>query len=360
MALSDTDLLLVQRGNQPYRETYENFSTAIRSEIDPSTDIPIASASQLGVIRVGNNLQIDAGTGILDAVVPAGLEYKGTWNNATTPPSPAANGDFYVWNGGDGVTLSNALWGTANNVVVNDFDRLFYDGTTWDVVPTSGGAGGGGTLTGVTGTLPIVIGGTAAEPDVTINPATTSAAGSLSAADKTKLDGIDAGAEVNVGTNLSYTGAASNGTVTSSTGTNATIPLANGTVAGLSLNNFSATDKNKLDGIDAGAETNVDPTQTYTPAVSNGTLTLSPGGDTTVIPLVVANGNAGLMSGADKNTLDSLVASPGGVVSITAGDGIEVTGTAGVPIVSADFGATPNGTPTEVMPYDISLLGDLP
>ena len=39
---------------------------------------------------------------------------------------------------------------------------------------------------------------------------------------------------------------------------------------------------------------------------------------------------------------------------------ITLTGTAGAPIVNVDIGTTPNGTPTEVMPYDISLLGDLP
>ena len=48
---------------------------------------------------------------------------------------------------------------------------------------------GTGTVTGVTGTAPIVSsGGTA--PVISINAATTSAAGSMSAADKTKLDGI--------------------------------------------------------------------------------------------------------------------------------------------------------------------------
>ena len=275
MALSNTDLLLVQRGNQPYRETYANLSSAIRGEIDATTDIPIASASQLGVIRVGNNLQIDAGTGILDAVVPAGIEYKGTWNNALLPPSPADNGDFYVWNGGDGVTLTNALWGTANNSVVNDMNRLFYDGTTWDVVPTGGG-GGGGTLTGVTGTLPIVIGGTAETPDVTINPASGTAAGSMSSDHWTKLENIDDGAEVNV-----------------------------------------------------------DPTQTYGAAADSGTLTLQPGGDTTTLP-VATNATAGLMSAGDKAQLDSLVATPGGVSSFTARHGCVNSGTATAPILDVN------------------------
>ena len=41
--------------------------------------------------------------------------------------------------------------------------------------------------------------------------------------------------------------------------------------------------------------------------------------------------------------------------------GIDVNNdTAGAPVVSVDFGAAPNGTPTTVMPYDISMLQDLP
>lgn len=66
----------------------------------------------------------------------------------------------------------------------------FIDGTgALQTTPT-------GTLTGVTGTAPIVSsGGTA--PAISITAATTGAAGSMSAADKTKLDGIASGAEVN-------------------------------------------------------------------------------------------------------------------------------------------------------------------
>lgn len=58
-----------------------------------------------------------------------------------------------------------------------------------------------GTVTGVTGTAPIVSsGGTA--PAISISAATTAAAGSMSAADKTKLDGIAAGAQVNTVTSV--------------------------------------------------------------------------------------------------------------------------------------------------------------
>ena len=59
------------------------------------------------------------------------------------------------------------------------------------------GIGAGATVVSVTGTAPIVSSG-GANPAVSITAATTSAAGSMSSADKTKLDGIATGAEVNV------------------------------------------------------------------------------------------------------------------------------------------------------------------
>jgi hypothetical protein len=71
-------------------------------------------------------------------------------------------------------------------------------------------------------------------------------------ADKTKLDGIAAGAQVNVPTDLGYTTGATAGTITSSTGTNASLPGATTAAAGL----LSAADKAKLNGISAGATVN--------------------------------------------------------------------------------------------------------
>ena len=296
MAVQDNDLFLVQRGTTPFRETASNVSTYVTQEITAGNVLPpIASAAQLGVIRVGTNLAID-NDGILSAVIPPGVEFMGEWTDATTPPASPQNGQFWVWVGAS-AQLTNANWQSINGDTVNEGDRLaFDDGPDWTII-----VGGGGGITSVTGTAPIVITGGADQPDVSITAATTTAAGSMSAADKAKLDGIDAGAQVNV-----------------------------------------------------------NPSQAYTAAATQGTLTLTPGGDATVLPIATTV-NAGLMSADDKNTLENLSTNPGGVLSITAGDGIVVGGTAGVPIVSANFGgAVPNGTPTTVMPFDISMLGDLP
>ena len=66
---------------------------------------------------------------------------------------------------------------------------------------------------------------------VAINAATTSAAGSMSSADKAKLDGIAAGAQVNVATDITYDAASRE--VRSSTGADATLPLVTPSAAGL-------------------------------------------------------------------------------------------------------------------------------
>ena len=66
------------------------------------------------------------------------------------------------------------------------------------------------------------------------------------------------------------------------------------------------------------------------------------------------------MSATDKTTLDGLSSNPSRVSSVTGGTAITIGGTAAVPFVNVDFGSAPNGTPVSAMPYDISMLGDLP
>lgn len=117
-------------------------------------------------------------------------------------------------------------------------------------------------------------------------------------ADKTKLDGIQAGAQVNVATNLGYTSAASNGTVTSSTGNNATLPAATTAAAGL----MTAADKTKLDGLSNIGGTNLG----YTSAASSGTVTSSTGANATLPAATTAA--AGLLTSADKSKLDGIQA----------------------------------------------------
>ena len=358
MAVSDTDLLLVQRGTVPYKTTAADLAAYTIDNLDVNNDIPIASAVQLGVIKVGSNLDI-TGDGTLSAVIPAGVEYMGLYGNATTPPTATNSGQFWIWNGGD-ATLNNALWGAANGSAIGDNDRLLYDGTSFDILP----AGAGGGLTQVTGTAPVVVSAVLdGEQDVSMPAATTAQDGYMTSTAFTKLDGIEAGAQVNIDPSQSYATAATSGSLTLSPGGDVTtIPAATSTTAGL----MTDAQVSKLDAIEAGAEANVSPTQTFTATATNGTLTLQPGGDTTVVPLVTTT-EAGLMSPADKNNLDNLTTSPGGVLSLVSGNGIDVNttaapGSAGTPEVNVKFYA-PEGTPdatTLVMPANLQMLGDLP
>ena len=262
MAVQNDDLLLVQRANTPFRETTANLATFINGEITSGgtgADVPTASASVQGVVRVGNNLTID-GNGILDAIIPSGLEFQGVWNQTDTVPATGdlIVGNFFIWNGANGATLNNAAWGTANNQTVNSSDRLMWAlGDNFQIIPLAVGGGG---VQAVTGTAPISVSNADPdEPDISISAATTTDAGSMSGADKTKLDGIDSGAQVNV-----------------------------------------------------------NPTMAYTTAAAQGTLTLTPGGDTTILPIATTD-DAGLFSAADKTILDNLSSNPGGVVSVGAG-----------------------------------------
>jgi hypothetical protein len=84
----------------------------------------------------------------------------------------------------------------------------------------------------------------------------------------------------NVTTNLGYTTAATTGTVTSSDGTNATLPAATTSLAGL----LTGADKTKLNGIATGAQVNVATNLTATAGTTAGPTINSSTGTNVVIP----------------------------------------------------------------------------
>ena len=106
--------------------------------------------------------------------------------------------------------------------------------------PVAGG--GGGTVSDLSNTpsaTDVLIGNTGGN-DTTLPAATTSLAGVLTGADKTKLDGISAGA---TSSDLSQTTAATTVTVTNTGGTDAVLPAATTSTAGV----MTDADKTKLD-----------------------------------------------------------------------------------------------------------------
>lgn len=187
----------------------------------------------------------------------------------------------------------------------------------------------GGSVNSVTATLPIVSSG-GANPNIAINPATPVTSGSLSAADKAKLDGISPGASV-----ASVTGSAP---IASSGGVNPNITISAATP--VASGSMSAADKTKLDGLPASA---VPTTRTLTAGAGltgggdlsadrtfdvvanvDGSIVANPNdvqvgvlatdaqhgvrGGGTQHALVVPAGAAGFMSGTDKATFDTMVA----------------------------------------------------
>lgn len=182
--------------------------------------------------------------------------------------------------------------------------------------------GGGGNLSTTRNATSATItpsgGGTAA----VIPAADAVNAGVMTAADKVKLDGIAPGADVNVGTDLSIT---ARGTTTldiaSSTGLDATVPAATQLLTGL----MTAADKTKLDGIQAGAQANV---PTNLSILNRGVSTLDIASDTGLDATVPAATTAltGLMSAADKTKLDGMVTSASGnrwgVIPFVDGSGV--------------------------------------
>ena len=143
--------------------------------------------------------------------------------------------------------------------------------------------------------------------DITLDAATTLVAGAMTAADKSKLDGIASGAEVNVDTNIAE-GTATNTTVqvTSSTGSNATLASASTLRAGLmSKAKFDEVEQNTSD--IAALETNVTTNISIDQSGASSVVVESSDGTDGTITAATAT-VAGIMTAADKAKLNGIEA----------------------------------------------------
>jgi hypothetical protein len=181
-------------------------------------------------------------TGATGATGPAGADGRTLLSGTSAPASGTGeDGDFFINTNGSILygPKAGGVWPGGVSIV----GPAGATGATGPVGPTgatgaTGPAGADATYSDETPQpLGIAAAGTAASASradhVHALPAvaTTSAAGLQSAADKAKLDGIDAGAQVNVATNLAYDAASRE--VRSSTGDDATLPLVSTSTAGL-------------------------------------------------------------------------------------------------------------------------------
>lgn len=176
--------------------------------------------------------------------------------------------------------------------------------------------------------------------------ATTGVAGFMSAADKTKLDGIAAGAQVNVPTDLSLgTITATSIPLNSSTGADVTLPSATTTQAGLQ----SAADKTKLDGaaVLASAQT-FTAVQTFGAAVREKAVAVA----ASDIDLALGGVYSKTISGATTFTLSNVPATgivPAFILMLTNGGSATVTWWSGI--------KWPGGTPPTLTTSGLDALG---
>ena len=313
--------------------------------------IPVADGTNAGLLSAADKTKLDGLSGA--------LVYKGQVDlTGTTVPSLAAGDAGFTYMNSTNGSCSSEWAGKTSGLTAGDAvtqnDMVTWDGTQFIFQKNTGGNGKtdlGWTSASTQGTVTSSTGANATVPKVDTNNA-----GLMLPGDFDKLGGIQADAQKNVksdwnastgdaeiqnkpviaqsdwaqttssdpafiknkptitmdggnvdniSVNLTYTASATNGIVNSDKGTNATLPLvvANGN-AGL----MTGTDKNKLDGIAGGAQVNVGTDLSNTTNATQVTVQSSTGDNTT---LDQANGtNAGVMSAAMYTKLNGL--GPGG------------------------------------------------
>jgi hypothetical protein len=169
--------------------------------------------------------------------------------------------------------------------------------------------------------------------------------------DGAKLDSIESNAQVNVPTNLGQGGTGNSRTITSSTGTDVTVSTATGSNAGF----MSTNDKTKLDGVEAGAQVNVPTNLGSSGTGATRTITSSTGSDTSItysaadlsaVPTSRNIGTSGIATGGGNLTADRTINVPGtnlgssgtgGTRTITSSTGNNTS----ITYSAADLGAVP-------------------
>ena len=149
-----------------------------------------------------------------------------------------------------------------------------------------------------------------------LSTATTSADGLMSSSDKTKLDGIASGAEVNVQSNWTENDSSSDSYIQ-----NKPANLVQDANYVHTDNNYTTAEKNKLSGIETGAEVNVQSDWNQVDILADDFIKNKP-----IIPVLpptkelVAGTGISLVEGNDSVTISSTIS------DVVAGNGIDITG----------------------------------
>jgi hypothetical protein len=169
-----TDLLLVQRGSTPYRATADEVKAFM---LTPAT------AAAIGAIRPGTNLTVDA-DGTLHAAIPGALHYRGAIDaTSDEAPADAAVGDVYL-SSASGVAIQS--WSGIAGAEIAQGDLLLFDGSSWSANAALGPDGAGVIRIQVAAPL-AVDESDPAQPLLSVEPATTAAAGVVQLADPLAL-----------------------------------------------------------------------------------------------------------------------------------------------------------------------------
>ena len=174
-----TDLLLVQRGSTPYRATADEVKAFM---LTPAT------AAAIGAIKPGTNLSVDA-DGTLHAAIPGALHYRGAIDpTSEEAPADTTVGDVYLASA-TGVALASWIGIASQHIAQGDL--LLFDGSNWSANAAVGPDGAGVIRIQVAAPL-AVDESDPAQPLLSVEPATTTAAGVLRLASG---DDLTAGAE---------------------------------------------------------------------------------------------------------------------------------------------------------------------
>jgi len=169
-----TDLLLVQRGSTPYRATADEVKAFMLSP---------ATAAAIGAIKPGTNLSVD-GDGTLHAAIPGALTYRGAIDPTTAEaPAGAAAGDVYLASS-TGIALGS--WSGIAGAEIAQGDLLLFDGSSWSANAALGPDGAGVIRIQVASPL-AVDESDPAQPLLSVEPATSAAAGVVQLADPLAL-----------------------------------------------------------------------------------------------------------------------------------------------------------------------------
>ncbi len=161
-----SDLLIVQRGATPYKATAEQIKSYM---LTPAT------AAAIGAIRPGTNLSVDA-DGTLHAEIPGALTYRGALDpTSSDAPADAVAGDVYLASTSG---MANESWSGIAGQEIAQGDLLLFDGSSWSANAALGPDGAG--VIRIQVAAPLAIDESdPAQPLLTVEPATTAAAGVL-------------------------------------------------------------------------------------------------------------------------------------------------------------------------------------